>query len=115
MYTTHGHHIPGTTKDENFPEQVARCGGPSLCSQCSREAAKSGSPYPVQLSAEDFIEKIKNASEWLLAKKQFDPYMFELFVREDEEIKHYCSPNILEMSRLQHFIFFRALKGVVGS
>lgn len=36
-YTTHGHHIPGTTK-EGRPDKVARCGGPGLCKTCSMEA-----------------------------------------------------------------------------
>ena len=38
MYTSHGHHIRGTIKDED-PKSVARCGGPGLCSKCSVEAS----------------------------------------------------------------------------
>jgi hypothetical protein len=38
-YTSHGHHIQGTVKDENLrPKMVARCGGPGLCDICSRQA-----------------------------------------------------------------------------
>jgi hypothetical protein len=36
-YTTHGHHINGTSK-ENEPENKARCGGPNMCAKCSRES-----------------------------------------------------------------------------
>lgn len=35
-FTSHGHHIPGTTMD-NKPKDRHRCGGPQLCSQCRRE------------------------------------------------------------------------------
>ena len=35
-FTSHGHHIPGTTMD-NKPEDRHRCGGPELCFQCHRE------------------------------------------------------------------------------
>ena len=38
MYTSHGHHIPGTIKNDDRPEQVARCGGPRICKVCMREA-----------------------------------------------------------------------------
>lgn len=39
MYTRHGHHIPGTVKDYPLPEQVARCGGPKMCSVCAVEVS----------------------------------------------------------------------------
>jgi hypothetical protein len=37
--TTHGHHIPNTST-ENEPKNIpkARCGGPGTCNQCSRES-----------------------------------------------------------------------------
>ena len=38
MYTSHGHHIGGTTKGELPSNVVARCGGPKLCNQCFSEA-----------------------------------------------------------------------------
>lgn len=37
-YTKHGHHIPGTQATTR-PSQVARCGGPGLCKDCSAEVA----------------------------------------------------------------------------
>ena len=37
MYTTHGHHIPGTAIEEK-PESVARCGGYLVCRECAIEA-----------------------------------------------------------------------------
>jgi hypothetical protein len=37
MYTTHGHHIPGTAIEEK-PESVARCGGYLVCRECAVEA-----------------------------------------------------------------------------
>jgi len=39
VYTTHGHHIPGTILDER-PIQLARCGGIRTCRECQREAAE---------------------------------------------------------------------------
>lgn len=39
MYTTHGHHIPGTTT-ENPPEKIQRCGGPGLCGPCSNQTLR---------------------------------------------------------------------------
>lgn len=38
MYTSHGHHIGGTTKGQLPSNIVARCGGPKLCDQCFGEA-----------------------------------------------------------------------------
>jgi len=38
MYTSHGHHIPGTPADP-IPPVKARCGGPKLCAPCAQEAA----------------------------------------------------------------------------
>jgi hypothetical protein len=38
-YTSHGHPIPGRLLDPSRRPLVARCGGPGLCSACSREAA----------------------------------------------------------------------------
>jgi hypothetical protein len=37
-YTTHGHHIPGTVKDDVHVLSVMRCGGPRVCEQCKDEA-----------------------------------------------------------------------------
>lgn len=37
-YTSHGHHIEGTPMGDP-PATRARCGGPGMCSSCSREAA----------------------------------------------------------------------------
>lgn len=45
MYTTHGHHISGTSMDEP-PKAVARCGGPLLCQTCAFEAGSATQPVP---------------------------------------------------------------------
>lgn len=40
-YTSHGHHIPDSSKDDEIERpRVARCGGPGLCASCSTESAK---------------------------------------------------------------------------
>lgn len=39
MYTSHGHHIPGTdTKSDEPRPPVHRCGGPRLCKTCAVES-----------------------------------------------------------------------------
>lgn len=39
-FTTHGHHIPGTSYYEvEEPKNIHRCGGLTRCSQCATEAA----------------------------------------------------------------------------
>ena len=38
-FTSHGHPIPGAPyRPDQQPRNVARCGGPGLCPDCSREA-----------------------------------------------------------------------------
>lgn len=37
MYTTHGHHIPGTGLSEP-PETAEPCGGHVICRQCAIES-----------------------------------------------------------------------------
>lgn len=39
-WTRHGHAIPGVTvAGSDSPARVARCGGPSICTQCAIDAA----------------------------------------------------------------------------
>ena len=52
-HTTHGHHIPWTTRlDEIATVDTARCGGVTICTVCQRDAAqatdsafKPGAPF----------------------------------------------------------------------
>lgn len=37
-YTSHGHHIPGSTTDPGDAPPKARCGGPGLCGVCTRQS-----------------------------------------------------------------------------
>jgi hypothetical protein len=40
--TTHGHHIPGTTiDDEGKHVEPAKCGGPGHCLDCTHEELKA--------------------------------------------------------------------------
>lgn len=40
-YTSHGHHIPGTTRnDEQGQVPRARCGGPAICTVCQKDSAQ---------------------------------------------------------------------------
>lgn len=40
MYTSHGHQVPGTRIDLPKPKSVTRCGGPRVCLDCAKDAAK---------------------------------------------------------------------------
>lgn len=40
MYTSHGHHIPGTDFD-NIPPLATMCGGVPFCRECHKEAFQS--------------------------------------------------------------------------
>lgn len=43
--TSHGHHIPGTTHDdEQMHPMVHRCGGPDMCKTCKDESTKHWHP-----------------------------------------------------------------------
>jgi len=40
-YTSHGHHIPGTTRDDEHGQvNRVRCGGPALCTVCQKDTAR---------------------------------------------------------------------------
>lgn len=41
MYTSHGHHIPGTVKETPGPTHRARCGGTRMCRVCMSEVDAS--------------------------------------------------------------------------
>lgn len=45
--TRHGHHISGTTlNEEEKLLSKARCGGPSICRECYKDVAKEAQTNP---------------------------------------------------------------------
>lgn len=81
--SSHGHHMPGTTRDdEEYDPSIpkARCGGPGLCPVCSAEATtartalQSGRPRmyvkkPVKVYAMQWDGSAKEAGpiiDWIL-------------------------------------------------
>lgn len=55
--TSHGHHIDGTTfDDEGVRVPVARCGGPKLCSDCKNEATAVHQPSLPDPQEREFFE-----------------------------------------------------------
>lgn len=62
MYTSHGHHIPGTIKNDDRPAQVTRCGGPGLCQVCMKEAQKA-----MTEPNEDLVEATRGITGVVLA------------------------------------------------
>jgi len=78
--TSHGHHIPGTSSDDESYKRVrARCGGPGLCPQCSKEAIDKlpdGSSVPKWASKadppfEDTSDYDKDPNRFLRYAKQY--------------------------------------------
>lgn len=73
MKTAHGHHIEGSpVTDEVFNAEVARCGGPGLCADCSIEA---NAYKTIHMSHADFHEDTSgyslNNDRFLREAKQF--------------------------------------------
>lgn len=60
MYTSHGHHITGTPKEETPPEHVVRCGGPIICQECSRQASRATREQR-ETHTEDTLNKVYEA------------------------------------------------------
>lgn len=46
MYTSHGHHIPGT-EDEGPPAETHQCGGIGVCLRCDYEVAMANTAYGI--------------------------------------------------------------------
>jgi hypothetical protein len=58
-YTSHGHHIPGTTKDDERGQvDRARCGGVALCTVCQQDAARAYEPDLPEVDGTKFFEDI---------------------------------------------------------
>ena len=54
MYTRHGHQIPTTPVEGEYPLAVARCGGPKLCRQCYSDVVR----YKTQAEPSDFVVEL---------------------------------------------------------
>ena len=64
-FTSHGHHIPGTTQDDTDDNQrnVVQCGGPQWCRECQMEAGiLRDQEYP-WMSKADVEESMKAPDE----------------------------------------------------
>ena len=62
-FTSHGHPIPGAPyRPDQQPRNVARCGGPGLCPDCSREATialTAAAPHLRAAWGQEMAEKIR--------------------------------------------------------
>lgn len=82
-YTSHGHHVKGTVlEDRPIGLLTARCGGPGMCKNCSREAAtltvdiREIDPYePVPFQFQEIDAEALHAGRQTLIK------VFEAFRR----------------------------------
>jgi hypothetical protein len=75
-YTSHGHHIPGTTRDDEFGQvDKARCGGVAICTVCQKDVARHifpDSPDPdVEAHFEDTSEYDQDPDRFLKHAKLF--------------------------------------------
>lgn len=56
-YTSHGHHIPGTTTSDEFGQvSRARCGGTLLCPTCAKDANAIMAALDKGINVEGFFE-----------------------------------------------------------
>lgn len=56
-YTRHGHHIPGTTRDDELGQvDRSRCGGVAICTGCQQDLAYKFAPDLPEISAEQAFE-----------------------------------------------------------
>lgn len=62
MYTSHGHQVSGTVP-ESMPNalSVARCGGPGLCPECSKQAVRLLKGFPAETHDHDTLDKVNAA------------------------------------------------------
>jgi hypothetical protein len=104
VYTSHGHHIEGTPAGKK-PEQVARCGGPGVCTECSKEASREQNIQKVlvsdvtegdRLSAEDFLEMMRTAPAYHVIHSSKNDAVLELYVIDGSEVTHYLSPDFIK-------------------
>lgn len=65
MYTRHGHQIEGTSYIPRDPGMViARCGGPGLCANCSRDAIAAQKTNPPKVVANLPVYMPGNNRNW---------------------------------------------------
>ena len=90
-YTSHGHHIPGSTEldPEDAPSERARCGGPGTCTTCTSEVrawissdailnsvqAVQNSSDNFQIRAMEIVRQYVNANYIKGLKLEFDLYV----------------------------------------
>jgi len=69
MYTSHGHHIPGTVLESVRPIRVARCGGVSLCKVCKSEAENIPTPIAPDLPKETPVDIVVAEEDFIVTAK----------------------------------------------
>lgn len=77
-WTRHGHHIPGsTTQDELALSSRARCGGPHLCKQCDED-------FAVYLAGRRVMENQNNEPD---PYETSEPHVYGQVTRESKAMK----------------------------
>lgn len=78
-WTSHGHHVPGTTTNGQ-PTSRARCGGPTVCVICKTEVGHIvGEPTDYQSKAKRFLIEHVDAQ----IEEEFSPvekYSYEVYI-----------------------------------
>ena len=88
-YTPHGHHIPDTTLGGPRPAQIARCGGPGLCRDCSMLSIKYVNP--------NSFKKIKDISvinPIKYKRKSFEVEAVQVTAQNLQEAAKWCGGDV---------------------
>lgn len=95
MYTRHGHHIPGTTKDDP-PDMVARCGGPGVCVDCSTDWADNMNADNEEIEIVHEPQKIQLLETKIYTRKPFEVTAVQVTGGNMAAIAEWTDGHILE-------------------
>ena len=87
-WTRHGHHIPGTVKDDDRPEKVARCGGPRMCPDGRRYIGN----YRLQTNSNDKDISVINPIKY--KRKTFEVEAVQVTAQNLQEAAKWCGGDV---------------------
>lgn len=98
MKTSHGHYIPGTvhTEEDLRVRQVARCGGPAICVECSHQA--------MQAILDHTKEKQMSVQTNTYVRKPFEVEAVEVTETNMEAITEWCNGQLVSPPNGKAFI-----------
>jgi hypothetical protein len=81
------------------------------------EKILTGFVVPQRLGPQEFLDKIRNARQSHVISNPMEPEILELYVLEGDEVGHYLSPDLIQISSadLQNFLTeFNDIMGGAG-